>query len=335
MKSYFFILVILLCFCTSCKNEKKADTNSIEKELPLHNKRVLILGNSITQHGGYVDFMEYYLRTHYPDNQLDIISIGLSGETISGTSESGRDFPRPNVRKRLDSALHIIKPEVVLACYGMNDGNYHPLDSLRFEAYKKGILELKTKVETHGAQLILMTPTVFDPNPIENRVSKAGEPYEYWHPYYKYNDVLTVYSNWLLNLETEALHVVNLHHHLDSILTTMKRIKSDSTFVPDGVHPNKIGHFYMAKKILNDIYPEITIENPNLEIERLKDNSLYELIRKRRELRSEGWRNYVGYTKNGDTIKSDDISSVKAEVELLDDEIHSLTIRLPRPSSSQ
>ncbi|WP_179021448.1 SGNH/GDSL hydrolase family protein [Winogradskyella forsetii] len=324
MKLYFFILVFSLSFCTSCKSENKSESVLATKELPLHNKRVLILGNSITQHGDYVDFIEYYLRTHYPDNQLDIISIGLSGETISGTSESGRDFPRPNVRKRLDSALHMISPEVVLACYGMNDGNYNPLDSLRFEAYKKGILELKSKVETHGGQLILMTPTVFDPNPIENRVSKAGETHKYWHPYFKYNDVLTAYSDWLLSLETEAVKVVDLHHYLDSVLTNMKLIKSDSTFVPDGIHPIKIGHFYMAQKILKDLYPEISTKNPVSEIEHLKEDSLFKLIRKRRELRSEGWRNYVGYSKNGDTVKSDAISSVKAEVELLDDAIMKL-----------
>lgn len=321
MKSYFFILVVFLSCNISCKSEKKTELTSITKELPLHNKRVLILGNSITQHGHYVDFIEYYLNTQYPDNQLDIISIGLAGETISGTSEAGREFPRPNVRERLDNALNHIKPDVVLACYGMNDGNYNPLDSLRFEAYKNGILELKTKVEAIDAKLILITPTVFDPNPIINRESKEGEMHTYWHPFYKYNDVLTAYSDWLLGLETENLQVIDLHHRLNTVLTRMKTIKSDSTFVPDGVHPTKIGHFYMAQKILNDLYSEISIENPVSELERLKTDSLFTLVSKRRALRSNGWRNYIGYTKNGKTIKSDTISTIEAEVNHFDEAI--------------
>ena len=324
MKSNFFILIFVLTLVISCKNEKKSEIDLVTKELPLHNKRVLILGNSITQHGHYVDFIEYYLRNQYTDNQLDIISIGLSGETISGTSEDQREYPRPNVRTRLDKALTEIKPDLVIACYGMNDGNYHPLDSLRFQEYKTGISELKTKVEDINAQLILMTPTIFDPNPIEERVSKDGEKHEYWHPYYKYNDVLEAYADWLLSIETNALQVIDLHHHLGPILAEMKTIKADSTFIPDGVHPNKIGHFYMAQKILKDLYPEISLENPITEIEFLKTDSLYSLVSKRRELRSEGWRNYVGYTKNGETIKWNSISATKTEVEKLDKAIKNL-----------
>ena len=318
MKSNFIILVILLTSFSSCKNEKvkeKEAEKEVNQDLPLNDKRVLILGNSITQHGHYVDFIEYYLRQQYPENQLDIISIGLSGETVSGTSEDGREFPRPNVLNRLQAALDEIKPDLVLACYGMNDGNFNPLDSLRFQAYKDGIKALKTRVEARNADLILITPTIFDPDPIENRVSKEGELHTYWHSYYKYNEVLGAYSNWLMSLESEELPVIDLYDHLEPILANMKRIKSDSTFVPDGVHPTKIGHFYMAQKILNDLYPNISIENPVSEIDRLQNDSLFVLVHKRRVLRSDGWRNYIGYTK-GETVKSDDILTTKTEVKL-------------------
>ena len=80
----------------------------------------------------------------------------------------------------------------------------------------------------------------------------------------------------------------------------------------------------MAQKILKDLYPEISIEHPIAEIEFLKTDSLYSLVSKRRELSSEGWRNYVGYTKNGETIKWDSISATKTEVEKLDKAIENL-----------
>lgn len=316
MKSSFYILLLILMLGVSCKNEEQSD-------LPLHNKRILILGNSITQNGQYVDFLEYYLRNKYPKDLLDIISIGLSGETVSGTSESGREFPRPNVRDRLSYALEEINPDIVLACYGMNDGNYNPLDSLRFKAYRDGILALKAKVESSGAKLIFMTPTVFDPNPINNRVLKDAETYTYWNSYYKYNEVLTTYSDWLLGLESDNLHVIDLHHHLKSILAEMKQIKADSTFIPDGVHPSKIGHFFMAQKIIKDLYPEISVENPVSEIERLQSDSLYHLISKRRSIRSEGWLNYIGYTK-GDTVKAKTITPTTIETSRLEKEIAKL-----------
>lgn len=324
MKTYVFIFVVFFSFLTSCKNDKKKGEESatkVENNIGIDNKRILILGNSITQNGAYVTFMEYYLKKHATEQPLDIISIGLSGETVSGTSEPGREHPRPNVRTRLERALNATEADLVLACYGMNDANYHPLDSLRFAAYKKGILELKHKVESYGAQLILLTPTVFDPYPIQKRVSTADETHEYWHPYSNYNTVLTTYSDWLLDLETENLQVIDLHHNLNSILERMKQIKSDSTFVPDGVHPNKIGHFYMAKTILNDLYPSIPIKDSHTELKRIERDPLYKLVAKRRELRSEGWLNYIGYTKNGEMVKSDAILPVETKVRQLDEAI--------------
>jgi lysophospholipase L1-like esterase len=111
----------------------------------LAGKRVVVLGDSNTQAGGYVSFMSYYLDKLYPNKSFDIIGLGLASETLSGLSEDGHaggKFPRPCLFERLGRVLEKAKPEVVFACYGINDGIYQPLDKDRFAAFQKGVTKL-------------------------------------------------------------------------------------------------------------------------------------------------------------------------------------------------
>ncbi|WP_066631352.1 SGNH/GDSL hydrolase family protein [Labilibacter marinus] len=301
------LFAFILASCTSTKKEVG----------PLHHKKVMILGNSITQNGQYVGFIEYYLRKNYPHEKLDIISIGLSSETVNGASEDDHPFPRPCIHSRIDSALAKIKPDVVMACYGMNDGLFSNWDEGRFDAYKKGIQELKMKVENSGASLILSTPTIFDSEIVKYKTSKDGERHSYKAPYYKYNEVLGKFADWLLSQKSEQVPVIDLHHYLNPILAKTKALREDSTFIPDGVHPDKAGHFLMAKKILMDLYPEVEVGEPYPTIHQLKKDSLYLYVSERRKLRSKGWMEYVGYTR-GKVVKLDDIEPTQLRVEELD-----------------
>src|SRR3954465_6729297 len=131
----------------------------------LAHQRVLVLGDSITQDGRYVSFLEYYLQRLAPGTQCDLISIGLSSETVSGLTEPDAPEPRPCALERLNRALNAVKPQVVFACYGMNDGIYAPSSPERLAAFTNGLHQLIAKVRATGAQLVLITPPVFDPLP--------------------------------------------------------------------------------------------------------------------------------------------------------------------------
>ena len=73
------------------------------------------------------------------------------------------------MHERLQRALDKARPDVVVACYGMNDGIYYPFDEQRFAAYQDGINRLIEKVQASGARLILMTPPPFDPLPLRKQ----------------------------------------------------------------------------------------------------------------------------------------------------------------------
>ena len=89
------------------------------------------------------------LIAQLPEATQEIIPLGLSSETVSGLSEEGHaggKFPRPDLHERLDRALEKAKPQLVFACYGMNDGIYFPLSTERFKAFQDGMKKLHDKI---------------------------------------------------------------------------------------------------------------------------------------------------------------------------------------------
>ena len=288
----------------------------------LLNHRVLWLGDSITHNGQYVTFVEYYLTKRFPKDEVDFISIGLSSETVSGLSEKAHPFPRPCVRERLQRALDLAQPATVLASYGMNDGIYAPLSKERFSAFQDGIHALSVAVQQAKAQLILLTPTPFDVTPIQNKTRSidAGE-FSYLTPFQDYDNVLAAYSQWERGLPAnEAREIIDLHTSVTAQI--LKRREKDPAyqFSKDGIHPNVATHLAMALEILARLGEPITVDDLDHELARVEKDPLYTLIRARREKRSAGWLDYVGYTREKhvktDSILETEKTTAKAESEI-------------------
>src|SRR5450755_2131668 len=91
-------------------------------------QRVVFLGDSNTYAGKFIAYLDAYLCTRFPDKRFELINLGLPSETVTGLSEADHPYPRPNIHSRVDRALELTKPNVVVICYGMNDGIYSPFD---------------------------------------------------------------------------------------------------------------------------------------------------------------------------------------------------------------
>lgn len=207
-------------------------------------KKVLFLGNSITYAGKYVADIEAYFMTNYPEQSIEFINIGLPSETVSGLSEPGHadgKFPRPDLHERLDRILEFAKPDLIFACYGMNDGIYMPFDEERFSKFKEGVNWLHNKVVAQGIRVIHLTPPVFD----DKRGGKEG-----------YSAVLDRYSDWLLNQrETAKWEVIDVHYPMKKYLDAHRKLDESFSIdgfalAPDGIHPGDVGHWMMAKELL-------------------------------------------------------------------------------------
>jgi len=273
-------------------------TGLVAGELPKE-KRILFLGDSITQGGAYIEIIDAALRAQHPDSEIEIIPCGLSSETVSGLSEEGHaggKFPRPDLHERLDRALEKTKPQLVFACYGMNDGIYLPLGALRTKAYQDGMRKLRAKVAAIGARMIHLTPPVFDPVPIAHKVV-AADKVDGAHPFKGYNEVLDFYANWLLDMrDQEKWEVLDVHGVMMSALAEKRKTDAQFTFSKDGVHPGAEGHLLMARPVLDawglKVREDGTPDHPN-------GAAILAVIKKKHAILRPAWLSHVGHKRPG------------------------------------
>lgn len=250
-------------------------------------KRIVFIGNSITYAGKYIENIEAYLYVRNPEKHYEFINVGLPSETVSGLSEPNHangEFPRPDLHERLGRILNKIKPDLVFACYGMNDGIYMPYDDNRFEKYKEGINWLNDEIIMSGAEIIHITPPIYD-----DRKDKA------------YANVLDIYSDWLLsNRYTSNWNVIDIHWPIKKSLEDQRLIDPNFVFARDGIHPNKIGHFLIAKHIL--LYlgeAELLKENDIKSALSTYQNGekILSYVETRQKMMKDAWLTFVGHQR--------------------------------------
>jgi lysophospholipase L1-like esterase len=220
--------------------------------------RVVFLGDSITQAGTYVVYLDAYVRTRFPDRKIELINHGLSSETINGMSEDDHPGKRPWVHDRLERDALLWKPTVLSICYGMNDGNYFPMHPQRFEKFQEGYTRFMELVD--GANI----PRVYvlTPPPFDAYRRKAGDEkpldYGYRYPAVDYDRTLEAYSEWLLALrrswaekyENVQAIDVDLHSSLNELLRQRRQGDVNYSFSGDAVHPDATGHLLIAMQVL-------------------------------------------------------------------------------------
>jgi len=295
----------------------------------LAGKRILILGDSITASGAYISAFDYLLNKYHVDKNFEVIPMGLSSETVSGLSEKKHPFPRPCIHTRLDNVLAMTKPDVVFACYGMNDGIYHPQSPERMKAYQDGTRKLLAKCKKAGAKVVLLTPPPFDPTMKPDKLADADAPdFSYMRPYKNYDDVLRDYANWVnKDLKDDALlAVVDFHGPLSAYF--QERRKADPAYRSgDSIHPKADGHYLMAKKMYEAFGGKLPADLNTKSIEQqhatVTSDPLYKLVDERRKTRSSGWMPFVGYTR-GKTVKKDSMDDAKEKDSQLTKQINEL-----------
>jgi len=311
-----FSITFLLYFIPA----NNISASDIKKDL-LKGERILFLGDSITQDGQYVSFIEYYFNSLFQNNKFDILSIGLSSETVSGLTENSHPYRRPCLFDRLEFALLETKPSIVIACYGMNDGIYHPQSAERMKAYETGIMKLINRVQKDKIKLILITPPMFDTLTSRFKIAGDHEPdYGFSTPHHLYNNVLGDYASFLMKLNIPNVSVIDLHTVMTNYAVTQRKTIPNFSFSKDGIHPGTEGHLFMAQQFMKGIGVEIINDNLSSELKRIKADSLFTLTNQHRSKRSNGWLSYIGFTLEK-TVKTNEVESTEKEAAVLEAKI--------------
>jgi lysophospholipase L1-like esterase len=228
------------------------------------------------------------------------------------------------VQERLERALTLVKPQVVVACYGMNDGIYHPQSAERLHAFEQGIEKVIAAAHAAGAQVVLLTPPPFDRLPVKNLASKGAADFGFMAPYEGYDSVLADYARWEMQLPKSEATVIDLHTPIDAYLAERRKTEPDFTFAKkDGIHPDALGQLLMAQIVLKGLGVPVVSGDLQAELAKIQADPLYSLIKEQREARSVGWLKYVGYTR-GETVKTDSVEDVEKENAALQTKIYVL-----------
>jgi lysophospholipase L1-like esterase/pimeloyl-ACP methyl ester carboxylesterase len=206
------------------------------------------------------------------------------------------------LHERLDRVLEKAKPNLLVACYGMNDGIYYPFGDDRFAKFQDGMRRLREKAAAVGAKVIHVTPPVFDPVPLKGRTLPAGLT-EYRSPFEGYNEVLDRYSEWLIAQRAQGWEVIDIHGPMNRFLAERRQVNPQFLLAGDGVHANAQGHWLMAREFLlwlgapgpalaADSFDLATLGSP-ISLEML------ELVKRRQRILKDAWLNEVGHQRPG------------------------------------
>jgi len=188
--------------------------------------RVVFLGDSITAQKLYTNYVSAFVRAFRPDLQCQFFNAGVSGDTTWGAL------------KRLDTDVLANKPTLVTICFGMNDAGVQPTVSReRLTRYRDSLNELITRIQAAGARVVLLTTTAVDPT---DKARLRG-----------YNNSLAVFCAAVKDIGRQhKLMVIDLFYPVKQEIARYRRYYGDQSPVPDGVHPNEVGHMVMAMAIL-------------------------------------------------------------------------------------
>lgn len=246
--------------------------------------RVLFLGDSITYAGGWVVSVESAIRAQPGMSRATIVNLGLSSETVSGLSESGHaggSFPRPDLHERLGRALEKFKPTLVVACYGMNDGIYQPLDPQRTAAFREGMIRLRLACVRAHAKCVLVTPSLYGPDRAPDAVN--------------YDGVLQAYSDWLVEQKSAGWLVVDIRPKLREQIAAAKKADPKFVYAKDAVHPGEEGHLFMARAV----WPQLAAIMKWDPSTPFAEGAKWKALRQNMELLRNSWLTNVGHKRPG------------------------------------
>jgi hypothetical protein len=193
----------------------------------------------------------------------------------------------------------------------MNDGIYLPLNEERFAKFKEGMKWLHEQIVNAGAGIVHVTPPTFD----EVKGGHAG-----------YSAVLGRYSEWLLGQRKAQWDVVDLHAPMDSYLAERRKNDPDFAYAADGVHANDLGHWIMARQILEHLgAKDVTaIAHANRMVAAHPHGErILQLVQRRQELMKDAWLTVTGHKRPG-MNKGLPLAEAQNKAAEMEKEIHAL-----------
>jgi lysophospholipase L1-like esterase len=209
---------------------------------PQDGDTVVFAGDSITHQCLYTQYIENFFFTRFPERAIHFHNAGVRGDAAA------------DVLARFDDDIAVHEPRYVTLLLGMNDGGYEGVGQDRFERYKSGVGALLDRIEAIGAQAILLTPTMFDHQVVEQRQGDATWRFDGKSFSPDYNAVMAFYGAWLREEgRRRNVPVVDLWSALNRHTREQRLQDPEFTMVQDAIHPGPAGQMVMAFEFIDQL----------------------------------------------------------------------------------
>lgn len=214
--------------------------------------RWVALGDSITHTGLYPRFLELFLITRFPSQELVMINAGIGGDSATGALT------------RLDWDVFDENPTVVSIMFGMNDVDRrlytdaeaehpdHTKRSERIARYTENLRSIVEKILSTGVRVILITPSPTDDTMVSDPPMKS-----------RVNEGLTRCAVIVRSLGEEfKLPTIDFHEPMLALNQALQESDPSATLIGrDRVHPGPVGHLALAYLFLREIFENSTVSS--------------------------------------------------------------------------
>ena len=191
------------------------------------NDVVAICGDSITQRQVYSAYIEDYLLMCQPVPGIRTVQFGSNG---AGAYVLGQRTPQD---------LAFFHPTVATMMYGMNDGQYKPLNDDRAEGFRKGMLSSLDAMKKIGVRTIV----VGSPSCVDWVKDVAGRK--------MYNTTLASLGDISRDIaEKQSLVFADIHTEMAAAIANGEAVSPNFNVGGDGTHVGPAGHLMIASALL-------------------------------------------------------------------------------------
>ena len=194
------------------------------------NDIVAICGDSITEQKLYSVFLEDYFLMCQPVTGVQTIQFGISGTGAK------------NLGDRTENNLSLFHPSVATVLYGMNDGEYKPLNDERAKAFRDNLTYSIQATKNIGVRSIIVgSPTCVDWTSTPDRTKM-------------YNETLASLTNIAREVAAQqGVVFTDIHSTMRDVIAKARAVDPSFTIGGDGTHPGQIGHLMIAYGFLKGI----------------------------------------------------------------------------------
>lgn len=197
---------------------------------------IAVIGDSITEQRKYSVFIEDYLVMCQPAAQLRQTQFGWSGETSWG------------FEARMQNDMLRFKPTAATTCFGMNDGQYSPMNDQKAQRYRDAQTRIVERMKQAGVRFIVVgSPGCVDLQTFHNRSREQAQ---------MYNKTLAALRDIAREVaEKQGVAFADVFDPMYDVMTKAEARYGERYHVAggDGVHPDNNGHLVMAYAFLKGL----------------------------------------------------------------------------------